>query len=61
MRTYVLGIYIRVGHTRECRGVMLRNVVISVSVSWDCSDSDYDVHVCTYEESGTTSHVALSS
>ena len=55
MRTYVPGIYIRVGHTRECRGVTFRNVVISVSVSWDHSDSDYDVHVCAYEESGTSS------
>ena len=61
MRTYVPGIYIRVSHTQECRGMTFRNVVISVSVSWDHSDSDYDVHVCTYEESGTTSHVALSS
>ena len=51
MRTYVLGIYIRVGHTRECRGVMLRNVVISVSVSWDHSDSVYDVRVCAHMRS----------
>ena len=58
---YVPGIYIRVGHTQECRGVTFRNVVISISVSWDHSDSDYDVHVCAYEESGTNSHVALSS
>ena len=51
MRTYVPGIYIRVGHTRECRGVMLRNVVISVSVSWGCSNSDYDVCMCAHMRS----------
>ena len=33
--------YVRFGHVRECRGVMLRNVAICVS----CDRSDCDVCV----------------